>query len=59
MTDPVSMLARTPVLLVALDFDGTLSPLEDEPMEARMLAEARIDRRIVRHALWIARSKKF
>ena len=41
MTDPVSMLARTPVLLVALDFDGTLSPLEDEPMEARMLAEAR------------------
>lgn len=28
-------------LLVALDFDGTLSPLEDEPMEARMLPAAR------------------
>lgn len=28
-------------LLVALDFDGTLSPLEDEPMDARMLPAAR------------------
>jgi trehalose 6-phosphate phosphatase len=28
-------------LLVALDFDGTLSPLEDEPMDARMLPVAR------------------
>ncbi|KAA9086958.1 trehalose-phosphatase [Microbacterium radiodurans] len=28
-------------LLVALDFDGTLAPLVDEPMEARMLPAAR------------------
>jgi trehalose 6-phosphate phosphatase len=28
-------------LLVAVDFDGTLSPLEDEPMAARMLPAAR------------------
>ncbi|WP_243074673.1 trehalose-phosphatase [Microbacterium sp. SS28] len=28
-------------LLVALDFDGTLSPLVDEPMQARMLPAAR------------------
>lgn len=28
-------------LLVALDFDGTLAPLEDEPMDARMLPAAR------------------
>ncbi|QIG40386.1 trehalose-phosphatase [Microbacterium sp. 4R-513] len=34
-------LARTPVLLTALDFDGTLSPLENEPMDARMLPAAR------------------
>src|SRR6185437_16256400 len=29
--------ALTPRLLVALDFDGTLSPLVDDPMTARML----------------------
>ena len=34
-------LARTEHLLVALDFDGTLAPLVDEPMSARMLPEAR------------------
>ena len=28
-------IAATPTLLVALDFDGTLSPLHDQPMEAR------------------------
>ncbi|KRA25883.1 trehalose phosphatase [Microbacterium sp. Root61] len=33
--------AATPTLLVALDFDGTLSLLQDEPMQARMLPEAR------------------
>ncbi len=37
----IARLARTPRLLVALDFDGTLSPLVDEPMAARMLPEAR------------------
>lgn len=34
-------LAHTPRLLVALDFDGTLSPLVDEPMSARMIPAAR------------------
>ncbi|MEU1970255.1 trehalose-phosphatase [Microbacterium sp. NPDC019599] len=34
------IVAPTP-LLVALDFDGTLSPLIDEPMDARMLPAAR------------------
>jgi trehalose 6-phosphate phosphatase len=33
-------LAVTPHLLVALDFDGTLAPLVDEPMAARMLPAA-------------------
>jgi len=34
-------LAATGALLVALDFDGTLAPLENDPMEARMLPAAR------------------
>lgn len=33
-------LAETPRLLVALDFDGTLAPLVDEPMTARMARSA-------------------
>lgn len=37
----VSTLAATERLLVALDFDGTLSPLVDAPMDARMLPAAR------------------
>ncbi|WP_396642706.1 trehalose-phosphatase [Microbacterium sp.] len=41
MTEEISAalrpLAETPVLLVALDFDGTLAPLIDEPMKARAL----------------------
>lgn len=39
--DPIERLARTERLLVALDFDGTLSPLVDEPMSARMLPVSR------------------
>lgn len=39
--DPIAELARTSRLLVALDFDGTLSPLVDEPMAARMTPAAR------------------
>lgn len=39
--DPIAALARTPRLLVALDFDGTLAPLIDEPMDARMSPDAR------------------
>ena len=34
-------LAHTPSLLVALDFDGTLAPIVDDPAEARALPEAR------------------
>ena len=37
----IDELARTPVLLVALDFDGTLAELVDDPMSARMAPEAR------------------
>lgn len=37
----VEAVATTGVLLVALDFDGTLSPLVDEPMSARMTPAAR------------------
>jgi trehalose 6-phosphate phosphatase len=36
----IADLARTPRLLVALDFDGTLAPLVDEPMTARMTPAA-------------------
>ncbi len=39
--DEIAGLAASDRLLVALDFDGTLSPLEDEPMDARMLPAAR------------------
>jgi trehalose 6-phosphate phosphatase len=34
-------LSATDRLLVALDFDGTVAPLEDEPMKARMVPAAR------------------
>ncbi len=34
-------IARTPQLLVALDFDGTLAPEVDEPEQARAVPEAR------------------
>ncbi|GAA3762479.1 hypothetical protein GCM10022240_13790 [Microbacterium kribbense] len=37
----LEQLAATPRLLVALDFDGTLAPLVDEPMAARMVPAAR------------------
>ncbi len=38
--DAVREIARTPRLLVALDFDGTLAPLGDDPMAVRALPEA-------------------
>ncbi len=37
----LEQLACTPVLLVALDFDGTLAPEVDHPAQARALPEAR------------------
>lgn len=39
-TDAVRRVAASDRLLVALDFDGTLAPLEDEPMRARALPSA-------------------
>lgn len=37
--DAITAIARTPVLLIALDFDGTASPLVPDPMSARALPE--------------------
>ncbi|GAA1728241.1 trehalose-phosphatase [Microbacterium paludicola] len=39
-TSAVEEIARTERLLVALDFDGTLAPLGDDPMAVRALPEA-------------------
>ncbi|MBP2435884.1 trehalose-phosphatase [Microbacterium amylolyticum] len=39
--EAIALLAQAPRLLVALDFDGTLSPLVDEPMTARATPEAK------------------
>ena len=36
----IGSLVAVPTLLIALDFDGTLSPEVDEPLEARALPEA-------------------
>lgn len=54
--DLVAALAATPRLLVALDFDGTLAPLVDEPMRARMLpvARAALDALLVLPDTWVA-----
>lgn len=44
MTDAraaITSISETDLLLVALDFDGTLAPLQNEPMDARMLPAAR------------------
>ena len=40
LSDALGRLATTPRLLVALDFDGTLAPEVDAPMEARALPES-------------------
>ncbi|QBR73985.1 trehalose-phosphatase [Microbacterium sediminis] len=47
MTEPTTdwrtaleQIARTDTLLVALDFDGTLAPLQDDPMQSRALPES-------------------
>jgi trehalose 6-phosphate phosphatase len=39
--EAIAGVAASELLLVALDFDGTLSPLADDPMAARMLPAAR------------------
>ena len=40
LSEAVARVAASDRLLVALDFDGTLAPLEDEPMNARALPDA-------------------
>ena len=39
--DALGTLMSTPVLLVAVDFDGTLAPIVDDPADAAMLPRAR------------------
>lgn len=41
LRDALGALAATPRLLVALDFDGTLAPVVDDPEKARATPEAR------------------
>lgn len=41
LRDALAALAATPRLLVALDFDGTLAPVVDDPEKARATPEAR------------------
>lgn len=41
ITEHLARLAAAERLLIALDFDGTLAPLVDEPMQARAIPEAR------------------
>jgi trehalose 6-phosphate phosphatase len=41
LEDALVRLAETPRLLVALDFDGTVSPLVDNPADSRVLPAAR------------------
>ena len=41
LSTELERLAATPVLLIALDFDGTLAPLLDEPMSARALPDSK------------------
>ncbi|MGA0566405.1 trehalose-phosphatase [Rathayibacter sp. KR2-224] len=41
LAEALDRLAQTPRLLVALDFDGTVSPLVDNPSESRVLPGAR------------------
>lgn len=41
LRDALGALAGTPKLLVALDFDGTLAPVVDDPEKARATPEAR------------------
>lgn len=40
LADAIESLVETPILLVALDFDGTMAPLVDRPEDARPLPAA-------------------
>lgn len=41
LTDALARFASKQSILIALDFDGTLAPLVDDPMASRMIPEAR------------------
>jgi trehalose 6-phosphate phosphatase len=40
-SEKIALLAKTPRLLVALDFDGTLAEMTTDPMQARMAPAVR------------------
>ena len=42
LLDPLRSLAQTPILLVATDYDGTLSPIVDDPLQARPSRESSV-----------------
>jgi trehalose 6-phosphate phosphatase len=56
LREALGRLARTPQLLVALDFDGTLAPVVDDPAKARALPAARaaLDRLLALDATRVA-----
>ena len=41
LTSALAAFASREIILVALDFDGTLAPLVDDPEDSRMIAPAR------------------
>ena len=47
LRDALVALSHVDSVLVALDFDGTLAPLVDDPEKSRMLPAARGDRKSV------------
>jgi len=42
LDDRINQLARTPILLVACDYDGTVAPIVDDPMKALPLRETAV-----------------
>ncbi len=42
LLDRLRSLAQTPILLVATDYDGTLSPIVDDPLQARPMRESSV-----------------
>ncbi|NNC11067.1 trehalose-phosphatase [Planctomonas sp. JC2975] len=56
LADAIRRLAETPRLLVALDFDGTVSPLVDNPADSRVIPEARSALDLLEHTpdTWVA-----
>ena len=42
LEDRIDQLARTPILLIACDYDGTVAPIVDDPMKALPLRETAV-----------------